>query len=100
MAELDNILFEGVSPFSIFRNIKVHFHELVTVERYVFQFLNGTVVDLNDATYFVVKKDTSFSFPDENLYSSVVTISSEWINDCFEKQTLLSVENYILRSSS
>ncbi|XP_058794826.1 DNA ligase 4-like isoform X3 [Phymastichus coffea] len=103
--KLDRLLFEeGISPYSVFRDIDGYFHNRNDIEKYSFKFMSGRPVDEFNLNINYVFVDETITKKELDCYKNQIAngdrekstfiVSNKWIRDCFKSQKLLSIDNY------
>ncbi|XP_076233598.1 DNA ligase 4 isoform X2 [Calliopsis andreniformis] len=103
MKELDAELFGNrISPYSIFRDIVGYFNDESDSSKYKFRFMTGTIKEtIDDTVTHVFVKDNSINIELRTsilkLQPSLAVVKSEWIMECFRKNELIPVTEYLLQ---
>ncbi|KAK0161116.1 hypothetical protein PV327_009628 [Microctonus hyperodae] len=104
--KLEKKLFKNNSSggFSIFRNIIGYFVDPLDESKFAFQFMRGIINDEidNSVTHIFVNDDCMKDYVD--LYAKInicggaliKVVKNQWINECFEKNYLLPITNFIV----
>ncbi|XP_076659516.1 DNA ligase 4 isoform X2 [Halictus rubicundus] len=102
MKELDKELFDdGISPYSMFRDIMGYFNNPSDLSKYGFRFLSGTVKEtLDDSVTHIFTDESPISSElkssiDDELQRRVIIVKSEWIKACFNQGKLIPHKEYL-----
>lgn len=100
---MDKELFEnGISPFSIFKQIIGYFKKCSDPTKFKFRFMGGIIKeDIDEYVNYIFIEDNSLmstisSEVDETINKSMKVINSKWIKDCFRDQKFYSIDEYII----
>lgn len=97
MRKLDKLLFEEeTSPFSVFRGVAAYFGNKDDVQKYSFAFMSGKVVEKLDETVTYAFEPINETMRQLCAERSIPVLRSQWINDCFKNQRLLSINDYVV----
>ncbi|XP_043485981.1 DNA ligase 4-like isoform X2 [Polistes fuscatus] len=98
--ELDKELFDnGISPFSVFKQIIGYFKQCSDSTKFKFSFMGGLIKeDINENINYIFIEDKSLiSQVNEIMNESMKVIDSKWIDECFRDQKLYSIDKYIIK---
>lgn len=98
--ELDKELFDnGISPFSVFKQIIGYFKLCSDSTKFKFSFMGGLIKeDINENINYIFIEDKSLiSQVNEIMNESMKVIDSKWIDECFRDQKLYSIDKYIIK---
>ncbi|XP_035724247.1 DNA ligase 4-like [Vespa mandarinia] len=101
---MDKELFEnGISPFSIFKQIIGYFKKCSNSTKFKFRFMGGIIKeDIDEHVNYIFIEDNSLLSMkslevDETIKKSMKkVINSKWIQDCFRDQKFYSIDEYIV----
>lgn len=101
---IDKKLFDnGISPFSIFKQIIGYFKKCSDSTKFKFRFMGGIIKEDIDeyVNYIFVEDNTSIytksmEVDDDIVNKSIKVINSNWIKDCFRDQRFYSIDEYIV----
>lgn len=103
MKEIDEELFDHkISPYSTFRNIVGYFDDPSEWSKYEFRFMAGTIKEtMDDTATHVFVNDNSISAERlasiKKLQKSLAIVKSEWIRECFKRNELVPVTEYLIQ---
>lgn len=100
--QVDKELFDdGVSPFSLFRQIIGYFEDCSDLTKFKFRFMGGQVKEKLDeyVNYIFTENNLSMTSlaTDQIESGSIKIINSKWIKDCFQHQKLYTIDRYIIK---
>lgn len=103
MKKIDEELFEdGISPYSNFRGIVGYFDDPSNRSRFEFRFMGGTIKGTLDdsVTHVFISKDLINpelqKLIEDKSRGSLTVVKSEWIGECFQQGTIISIKSYLI----
>ncbi|XP_015178067.1 PREDICTED: DNA ligase 4-like [Polistes dominula] len=97
---LDKELFDnGISPFSVFKQIIGYFKQCSDLIKLKFRFMGGLInEDLNEHINYIFIEDKSLITEfNETMNETMKVIDSKWIDECFQDEKLYSIDEYIIK---
>lgn len=99
--DIEQELFSGPSPFSLFRGFFGYFHNPEDKQKYSFRFLSGTVhvnIDEHVTHIFLEENNPNIIQQYFQQFPRITIINSKYIEDCFKTRTLLASEDYTVQN--